>query len=266
MRRSVKFGLSAGLFGWLWVSQALADHCHRPPLEPRRARHSAEPRAAVRVEGRSVFATFETRRYRGSYEGLGLAGGWSNQRWRAEADLPVYRLVKNGKSEHGPGDALLALAITTWTTEAFRAGFEAGGTVPFGEAEAELGMGHVMLLPSAWGSLELGDTRVAARLGYAAALAEASGHHAHGMSPLVGPMNHREVGAALFVNGTLRPGIGVQLGADLALPTGDGQTRSIVSGAILFDAGRLTSLVELELPLVGNPFTVRASTALGARW
>jgi hypothetical protein len=267
MRRSLSSGVNVALATSFSVSLVLADHCHRPPpLESSSTAEQSEAEATVRVEARGLFATFDTKRYRGSYEGLSLAGAWSNQRWRAEASLPVYRLVRNGKIEQGPGDALLAVSFTGYSDELLRVGLEVAGTLPSGEARAELGMGHVMLMTTAWGSLDLDGTVLSSRLSYSTALGETSHHHGAGVTPLVAPMNARELGAALFANETVMPRIGVQLGANLAVPVNGGQRRSIVSGAVLFDAGALDSLVQLELPLLGDPFTARVSTTLAMRW
>ncbi len=266
VRRSVVLAVVTLVGVWLDASLARADHCHRSPLEPGSAPAQTKRKALKRVEVRSSFATFATERYRGSYEGLNLTAGWSDRRFRMEAGIPIYRLSRNGKIERGLGDALLAAAVKTWSGPAWRAGFETASTLPTGDAEAELGMGHVMLLPSAWGSFELWATRFSVRLGYAAAFGETAGHHTSGMSPLVAPMNAREVLGALSITQRVLPQWGIRAGVDLAVPTGPGLSRSIVFASVLFEAGAFDSSLELELPLLGDPFEARASTSLAVSW
>jgi hypothetical protein len=131
-------------------------------------------------------------------------------------------------------------------------------------------MGHVMLMPSAWGTLTLGRLGLSARLGYAGALAASSEHHHHGggTSPLVEPMNESELAAAAAGSFALTPAFAMRVGVYGAVPVAidDGHARAVGFAGAGMQSQRLDTSVEVHLPLAGDPFTAKLSLEVGAHF
>ncbi len=224
--------------------------------------------AALRAET----AGFSTREYEGHYEGLVPNFGFHELWFEAVASLPVYRIVRNGRSDLGPGDLLLQAraALLGERARDHVLGLELAASLPTGDPERELGMGHVMLMPSAWGTLTSGRFGFSARAGYARAIVGSSTHHHHegGMSPLVDPMNESELDGALSGSLAVSRLVGVRAGFYGAVPVAvaDGHARAAGFAGFGADNGRASSEFELHLPVAGDPFTVKLLLELGVRF
>jgi hypothetical protein len=259
---------AAALLATCAVTRPLAaQSCHLPP-PPRSESKQDAASATLRAET----AGFSNREYEGHYEGLvpnlTLRRAW----FEAAATLPLYRILRNGRSDTGPGDLLLQLrAEALHDAERLRSlGVELAASLPTGNAEHELGMGHVMLMPSAWGTLASGRFGASARLGYAAAVAGSSEHHHHGggTSPLVDPMNESELDAAAGGSLAITPVLGARVGFYGAVPvaTEDGHARAAGFAGLDAQNRRFGSSIELHLPLAGEPFTAKLVLQVGARF
>jgi hypothetical protein len=130
---------------------------------------------------------------------------------------------------------------------------------PTGSELDNLGMGHTMAMPSAWATWRTAPLTVAASAGYGRALVDLGdgAHHDHGPLPLVDPMNMQEltwsaaadvdVGHGLQVGGRARGGV----------PIGTGHTRAIGGGRLAWGTPRISTGLEIQVGLAGDPFTVR---------
>jgi hypothetical protein len=268
LRNAVSFRLQSACFVCFLTANAQGQSCHLPPRFEQ-AEAKVEPfTASLRTET----AGFSTPEYEGHYEGV-IPDFAFRERWfEAQASLPVYRIVRNGRSDLGPGDVLLQAraALVGDRTRDHVLGLELAASLPTGDPERELGMGHVMLMPSAWGTLTSGRFGFSARAGYARAIVGSSTHHHHagGMSPLVDPMNESELDGALAGSLAVTRLIGVRAGFYGAVPVAvtDGQARAAGFAGFGVDNGRVSSDFELHLPVAGDPFTVKLLLELGVRF
>jgi hypothetical protein len=246
-------------------ASAGAQSCHLPP----RVERADE---AFTASARAETAGFSTSEYEGHYEGLVPSLAFRQPWFEASASLPVYRIVRNGRSDLGPGDGLLQVrAPLLADRERGRAvGLELAASLPTGDPEHELGMGHVMLMPSAWGTFTADRFGLSARAGYARAIVGSSTHHHHagGESPLVDPMNESELDGALGASFALARLAHVRAGFYGAVPVAveDGRARAAGFAGVGVESRRVSTSLELHLPLVGDPFTVKLVLELGTRF
>jgi hypothetical protein len=245
----------AALAGWLApraVGVAHADHDMAAMSENHRG--DSELSVGLSVEA----AEFDTMFYVGSYQGVTPSIDWMRGRFGASAMISVYHLIQNGLSIYGAGDAMLGGTVAVVEREALRAGVALHMMFPTGSEIDNLGMGHVMAIPSAWGTLRTSPLTIAASVGYARAMTGLGGaQHDHGPAPLVDPMNMQEliwsvaadvdVGHGLQVGGRTRGGV----------PVWTGQARVIGGGRVGWGTPRISTGLELQVGLVGDPFTVR---------
>ena len=219
--------------------------------------HHAGPELSV---GLSVEAAeFDDTAYVGSYEGVTPSVGWMRGRFGAGAAISVYHLSKNGLSSYGPGDAMLTGHATVIATGAVHGGVALHVMVPTGSELEGLGMGHVMVMPSGWASWHAAPVTVAASGGYGRAMVGlgGGGGHDHGPMPLVDPMNLQEL--TWSASADVDVGHGVQLGGRTAggVPIGGGLTRVIGGGRVAWGSSRISTALEAQLGIVGDPFTIR---------
>jgi hypothetical protein len=202
-------------------------------------------------------AEFDSTFYVGSYQAVIPSLGWMRGRFGAGAMIGLYHLTENGLSTYGAGDAMLDGRATLVERDLVSAGVALHAMLPTGSELDNFGMGHVMVMPSAWATWHVAPLRVAASGGYARALASLGGAHDHGPAPLVDPMNMQEVtwSAAADVD----VGHGLQLGGRVrgAVPIGTGRTRAVGGGRVAWGTPRLSTGLEVQLGLAGDPFTVR---------
>jgi hypothetical protein len=250
------------VFSCLVSGRARAQSCHLPP----RVERTDDPFAAtVRAET----AGFANAEYTGHYEGVVPSVSFRQRWFEAVASLPIYRILRNGRSDVGPGDLLLQARVPLVRSEerTRSLGLELAASLPTGDPARELGMGHVMLQPSAWGTLTYGRLGFSARAGYAHALAGSSEHHHHmgGTSPLVDPMNESELDGALAGSYAVTRALAARAGVYGAVPVAveDGQSRAAVFAGAGATNGRLHTSVELHVPLAGDPFTLKLLLEVG---
>jgi hypothetical protein len=254
-----------GAVACLVVRLAAAQSCHLPPrTEPNPAAFSAALRAET--------AGFSNSEYEGHFEGLVPSLSFRKPWFEVAASLPVYRIVRNGRSDVGPGDLLLQARAPIFRDREQRdaLGLELSATLPTGNPDHELGMGHVMLMPSAWGTLGLGRLGLSARFGYAGGIAGSSEHHHHagGTSPLVDPMNMSELDAAAAGSFAFTPNAFARLGLYGAVPVAidDGRARAAGFAGLGVQGERLGTSLEVHLPLAGEPFTAKLLLEVAARF
>ncbi len=234
---------------------ALADHDHHHHHEP--APDAASPGSTLAATLSLTAAGYTNIAFVGDYQGVEAGARWARGRWSVMASIPAYRLVKNGATYHGPGDLMGHAAVTLLEGATASAGIALPVSVPTGSQRDGLGMGHVMLMPAAWGSLSTRGLTIGASVGYGRALGGDAEAHQHGTGPLVDPMNFEELtyggSVDLAVAKALR--VGARLSGAIALD--DGVDRLIGGVRAIWTEGRVTTGAELQVGLDGDPFNVR---------
>jgi hypothetical protein len=256
LRHALKAALAFTLAGF-WPRATSAQSCHVPPPQALQ-----EPSWRLRL-GQET-ARFESPRYEGHYQGLSLGVRLANARLSAGAALSVYRIVRNGLASRGLGDLSLHshAALLGSSRGKARAGLVLGITLPTGDATADLGMGHAMLMSGAWATARVHQLLVSSQITYGKALRGNNAHHHHdSFGPLVAPMSPSELGATLSASAPIYQGAtGVRLrgGVDGAQPILDKAATaraSLLVGLLLGD--RVQTSFELKLPIVGEPSTLK---------
>jgi hypothetical protein len=243
----------AALVGWfapLMPGVARADHDMATMSENHQG--GSELSVGLSVEA----AEFDTTYYVGSYQGITPSLGWVRGRFGASAMIGLYHLTENGLSTYGAGDAMLGGMATVIDGEALRAGVALHAMLPTGSELDNLGMGHVMAMPSLWATWRSAPLIVSAGAGYGRALVGLGGHN-HGLMPLVDPMNLQELTFSAAAD--LDVGHGLQVGARAlgGVPIGTGQTRAVGGGRLAWGTPRVSTGLEVQVGLAGDPFTVR---------
>lgn len=203
-------------------------------------------------------ADFASMYYVGSYEGVIAEADWRLDRLALGASVPAYRLDENGFGLRGIGDVAAFGRVTAIETPAAHAGVAFALSWPTGNDLNGLGMGHMMLMPAAWGEWRTGRLLLSAQAGYSRALIS-GGHHDHGPWPLVEPMNMSEItwnaGATIALGSGLRGGARASGGVPVgSLP---GHDRIVGAVNLGWGRGRVDTVAELQAGLDGDPFILR---------
>lgn len=261
MRRYRDIAAIATLVGA--AASARAEHEHGP-IAP----SESEPVSAYAAGIAFVAASYETMFYGGNYEGAVPSFRWSRGRFGAAASLPLYRLVGNGRTTFGIGDAIVHGQATLAGDRALAFGVVLAVGLPTGDSRPGLGMGHAMLMPAGFVSAELGWLALVGSAGYGRALGSA---HTHGDDPhawpLVDPMNESEItlsgSADIAIARAWR--VGTRLAGAIAT-SADRQSRLIAGGRAAWTSGRFETGIELQAGLVGDPFEVRGVVQIAVRF
>ena len=257
---SRRIGAAALLGSWtLAAGVAEADHDM--------AMSGAHDEASAFSVGVAVQAAeFDNMSYVGSYQSITPSVGWMRGRFGASAMLGLYHLDENGLSTYGIGDVMLGGHAVVVERDAASAGVAMHVMLPTGSELENLGMGHVMVMPSLWGAWHAERVRVMASGGYARALTSIGAGHDHGPRPLVDPMSLQEVtwsaGADVEVSHGLQLG-GRALGG---IPIGTGHTRVIGGGRVGWGTPHMSTAFELQVGIAGDPFTVRGVVETALRF
>jgi len=219
-------------------------------------------------------AGYRNTSYEGDYQGLAPTLGFNHPRVAVMALLPAYRLTRNGRTTYGLGDLALAVRapIPAFARGAFSSGLGLAATLPTGDADNDLGMGHVMLMPEMWFNVEQDRVQLVGTAGFARALtsAGAASHHDHGPRPIVNPMNLSEVDASLNSFVRVHARVWLKLGLFGAMPVGTvnphGVTRIVAGSGLVVTVRGLELSAELQAPLTGSPFLARGVLQVGYRF
>lgn len=248
----------------LWIvapARGAAQTCHPLAVEHGPARF----RATLGLQ----FASYDVAGERGDYEGL-YAGFAYRHRWFGlEVVLPAYRLARDTATEYGLGDLVFTARGTALSLreDAITLGVELPVMAPTGSADRQLGMGHTMLMPGLWFSLVHEPFALRAQLGYGRVLGELADHSDHGgpgvgRTPLVNPMNREELEHALALSLGVQRYIAVQARWFGAVPIGQGVTRQVLGAGAIARLDPFELLVEVQVPVAGDPFVAKLVTQL----
>lgn len=238
----------------LLASPAWADHHHDEMAMVAEAPREFD--ASVSLIAASYGSPTTT--YAGDYEGVIPALAWSHGRYGVGASVGFYRILLNGLDSLGLGDINAHASVRLVASEHLSAGVMLMMSAPTGDEIHGLGMGHTMAMPMAYGAWTTGRYTFAATAGYSRALAQMEANHDHGVWPLVEPMNMSELTWAASVGATvdksLRGTVRIGGGIPVELP---GHTRVIGAARLGWGSDRLETAAEIQLGIVGDPFTVR---------
>lgn len=202
--------------------------------------------------------------YGGDYEAVVGGFAWSYDRFSAGASWAYYRMLRNGVKQYGVGDLVTTAQLALVRTPSVQAGMVAGVSVPTGNENFGLGMGHLMVMPAAYAATHVSRIALSASAGYSRALS--AGGHVHGMEPLVEPMNMSEVTWGVEGDVPIAAGVhgGVRVSGGIPVATMMGTNRVVGALRVAWGSGRFDTAAELQTGLAGDPFTIRGvlSTAL----
>lgn len=190
------------------------------------------------------------------YQGTSLRIDVHWRRFHLRAQGSWYRLRDSLDHTTGPGDVLLAAMWTAYQGRRLHAGLALPVGLPTGDADARLGMGHVMVMPgvfAAWRATPAITT--SAGLAYNRALESGDGH-AHGIGPYVNPMTKEELGFAGRVAMRAAPALSLVGEAAMAVPL-DGDPRLLFGGGFAFTRARFSLTVLAQAGALTAPFTAR---------
>jgi hypothetical protein len=264
MRRSLKSAPAPALLLlalFVRSSPSAAQHCS-PTTRPA---HSGVHAAITQITG-----TFQTSAYEGDYEGLATSVGWGNRLWQASLSVPAYRLVRNGRRALGIGDlrALIQHAFVQDSGGHARLSATLEATLPSGDADEELGMGHLMAIPGLLAGLSAKEVGIELRFGYAQGLHSSGGHRHRGGRPLVDPMNDSEAWWSALASAAASEHVTVELGTRGAvglLGHNDADRGTGLAG-VRVKGGAYESALSLEVPFVGDPYRYRTFVELRRRF
>jgi hypothetical protein len=253
----------------LYAPAVRADHCQPPGPLPRGA-HGF--RVALALEA----AAYEYDATQGDYQGATLSASYAHDALKAELTLPAYRLTRDDSTFYGAGDATgeLRVRLVQALGEALSAGAGITAMAPTGSASRDLGMGHFMLMPAVWGLFEHEAAFIQVQLAYARALSDEDDEHAghtHDSArwrPIVRPMNTSELVASASAGYAVHPRWRVQGGVytAVAVDTPDGQGRTVASLGVDFIPSAFDVSLEAQMPLAGDPFTIKVVAGAGVRF
>lgn len=244
-------------------STARAQTCHTPTTVDSDGAHPYRPYVGA------IFASYGHGDDSGNYQGL-YAGFAYQQRWfGADVRLPMYWLKREGHSRAvGLGDMVVSAsgtALRTWR-DRIALGVELPLMIPTGDADRELGMGHPMLMPGAWFTLEAQPFTLRVQAGYGHLIGDDEMDHSDHVhhsgtnrSPIVNPMNRSEFEHALSMSLGLSRVTRVHLGWMGAVPISDerGVVRQIITFGAAAYVGPVTTSFEFQTPVAGDPFKLR---------
>lgn len=211
-------------------------------------------------------ASYNNKVYAGEYQGLSVMASYSHPWVSAEATIGGYRIVRNGLRDLGISDLALDVRAALARISEMTFGLELAATLPTGDPGRGLGMGHVMLMPGAFFQLESSALRLLVQVAYGRALASGR-EHAHG-SPgsLVNPMNRSEIEHAATLAYSFRPPLfaAARLFGAVPVAASAGSAREALGIALGASLQRAQISAELQLPLVGTPFSLKALFTVAA--
>jgi hypothetical protein len=215
-----------------------------------------------------VAARYETMFYRGDYAGLDAGLTWSHGRFVVGANVPAYRLERNGETIYGLGDIVVHGEITAVERGALALGASLAVSFPTGADRKSLGMGHTMAMGAAWGTWRTGALALGGSAGYSRVLGGLGAHAGHGAGPIVEPMGMSELtfGASADLSVATSLALGVRATAALAVPRDDGDDRATAGVRVTLVHGRFTTSAAIDAGLVGDPYQLRGTIATAFRF
>ena len=254
------------------VSRADAQACHVGAV-------ASDPSRSVGLALTAVVGAYDNASGSGQYQGLIAEARYQRAWLRVALVVPGYRIERDGSQKFGVGDVALDLRLNVLERMEceLSGGIAVATSAPTGNANRGLGMGHVMLMSGLWAQLQTASLTVLvdARYGRAVAASATGGsggaHAAHTASsqgsassngasgPIVQPMNRSEVELALSVAYRVTAQVAPFARLFGAVPVADAQgtARQAVAAGLIVTLGPVDVSAEVQVPIVGDPFTAR---------
>jgi hypothetical protein len=197
-----------------------------------------------------------------SFQGVALHAHLHAGRFAVEAHVPAYRLAHAQGVERGIGDVGVAAWVRLHERHdlALGAGLPVG--FPTGDEHRGLGMGHVMIMPTAFAVARRGPVTLLATAGYHHAIDPAE-HPPGGIhGSIVSPMADRELSAAARATWWVAPALGAVAEAAIAVPLDDEATRAAAGVGAHVRHGKVDLRAVIQLGLAGDPFGSRGVVAI----
>jgi hypothetical protein len=249
---------------------ARAEHDHASHEQALTSVHRFEAGLGV------IVASYRAKLYEGSYQGVRATAGWASGRVALSAQMPAYRIVRNGKPEQGLGDTMLHAHVRLFERGRLSGGGFAMVMLPTGSMMDGLGMGHVMVVPSAWVAWSSHDLALSGDIGYARGFGDASVHddHAGGEAwPLVDPMTFSELVLSASALWSLGKDLRAGGRASVALPMDEGGDRITGGVRVAWSSGRVETTADIEAGFScattcehGSPYAFRGVVASAVRF
>jgi hypothetical protein len=197
-----------------------------------------------------------------AFQGVALHAHVHVGRFALEAHAPAYRLAHAQGTERGLGDVGVAGWIRLYQRRALAIGAGVPVGIPTGDEHRGLGMGHVMLMPTAFVVGRRGLATVTAAAGYHHAIDPAE-HPVGGIhGSVVSPMADRELAAATRATWWVAPALGAVAEAAVAIPLDEAPTRAAAGVGAHLRHGRVDIHAIVQLGLAGDPFRARGVLAV----
>lgn len=216
----------------------------------------------------SSVGAYDTAGVSGQYGGLQV-GVWGRSRFvEGEASLGGYFLADMGQGWWGLGDTIIAARARLFADpEPLELALGARLSVPTARTNAGLGMGHFMAGPELRAGHRWRRVGVSTSVAYMRALSAADAHAHHhdpGPTPRVDPHGMSELASALSVTVRFAEAWVARAAGVLSLPIDDalGTSRFVVGPGLTWTLGRASLSADLEVPLLGSPFLIRATLSL----
>lgn len=209
-----------------------------------------------------VAARYHNQFFLGDYQGVTPAARYSRGKLSVGANASLYRLTSNGAINYGLGDVVTDGQLQLAGGHPASAGIALAVSLPTGSQREGLGMGHAMVMPSAWGVYMTDHVTYVGSFGYGRALGGgAHAHHSSGGS-LVDPMNISELTWSAQADLSLARALTAGVRAIGGIPVGEDGDNRIVGGVrAVWTEGRVTTSAEMQLGFDGEPFEVRGLLA-----
>jgi len=203
-----------------------------------------------------VAASYQQTNFGGNYQGVMPELMWSSGRWMAGASLGLYRIFENGSGVYGPGDLMLHASVALVERDTWRAGLMLAGTAPTGNMYQAFGMGHPMLMPSAWASWTVRRITLSATSGWGGMLGGDLSEHM--MTSIVDPMNASELEWSAAIDVPIGLGMHGSVLGQGGIPVGEpGVDRVVGAIRLAWGSDRVETAAELAAGIAGDPFRVR---------
>lgn len=211
------------------------------------AHHAPRFEAGLAVEAATVEG--------GAYQGVAPTLAWTPGRFGLRVVVPTYHLARNGFGDTGLGDVIVSGHAQLVGGHGWALGAVASVGAPTGNADTHLGMGHYMVMPSLFVAAQRGRASFTVHLGGGKSLGGET-HMGH-VGAIVSPMNATEVGGSVRAGLAVADALSIHGTAGVAVPIGDGVTRSTAGAGARHQLAGVDVGVELHVPLAGDPYRVR---------
>ena len=227
--------------------------------------------AGLRTEAANVVRDGASSSYQGVAPSLSVTAGALTVSIR----VPMYRLTQSTGTQLGLGDVAVEAWLALWKKHRITFGIGLPVGLPSGNASQGLGMGNVMVMPTAYTTWHGDVVDASASVSYNAVLgmmgmsmnSDSSNTMPADLGSLVNPMTMSELGASTRIGLHVAPSLRLVTEAALAVPlVARAEDRVVVGGGFDVVVGRVDVTAMFDAGVAGDPFGLRGVVELGARF